>query len=366
MELFFYCTPQKLKELFIKIEETYPLIYRPFFGNPPLHIAEIDIPLQKPLNSCREFNDFGKGYATTPPFWIYTPDDISIESDMPMALIFSGPPVYLRDDNVLCEGSLYLSAENKAAMPRMLYKTVKHFFVQHFVKSGYCYIDPDVYSNRNQYLFLQCGYSSLHSSWCFDDSNKHDPIDIDTWYLQQGENMECYKSPKLGIEMFTSISDLTEILSELESKYVIKYVETVHRERTTYTLNVFRSAKTLKDTDNQNMNTHQIWVYDEVGRMYICLSIDSFYDNRKKIINVSRASEANNPFGDQLYMDFELAIKQNFFKLDMKHYDPFYLSPSIYNNRQNMILNLNDPRFRITDHDTIIPVWRKEWEQIQN
>ena len=138
MELFFYCTPQKLKELFIKIEETYPLIYRPFFGNPPLHIAEIDIPLQKPLNSCREFNDFGKGYATTPPFWIYTPDDISIESDMPMALIFSGPPVYLRDDNVLCEGSLYLSAENKAAMPRMLYKTVKHFFVQHFVKSGYC------------------------------------------------------------------------------------------------------------------------------------------------------------------------------------------------------------------------------------
>ena len=30
-----------------------------------------------------------------------------------------------------------------------------------------------------------------------------------------------------------------------------------------------------------------------------------------------------------------------------------------------MILNLNDPRFRITEHDKIIPVGRKEWEQMQ-
>lgn len=29
-----------------------------------------------------------------------------------------------------------------------------------------------------------------------------------------------------------------------------------------------------------------------------------------------------------------------------------------------MILNLQDPRFRITEHDKMIPVGRKEWEQI--
>ena len=100
--------------------------------------------------------------------------------------------------------------------------------------------------------------------------------------------------------------------------------------------------------------------------MFICLSIDDFYDSENKIINMSSAIGANNPFGDQLYFDFELLIKQNFYTLDEKHYGPFYLSPSIYSNRQNMVLDLNDPRFRILEHDKIIPVWRKEWEQIQN
>lgn len=81
---------------------------------------------------------------------------------------------------------------------------------------------------------------------------------------------------------------------------------------------------------------------------------------------MSSAIGSDNTFGDQLYIDFELAIKQNFCTLDEKHYGPFYLSPSIYSNRKNMVFNLNDPRFRITDYGKIISVWRKEWEQIQN
>lgn len=365
MEIFFYCTPQKLKDLFFEIEQIYSLIYQPFFGSVP-SIVEIDTPLRKPLSSYREFHNFGKAYSGTPCFWIYTPDDTSIETDTPLSLRFSGPPVYLEDDHVLCEGSLFLSAENKAVLPRTLYKNMKHFFAQHFVKSGYCYIDPDVYTNRNEYLFVQRDYNFLSPAWCFDDSNKHVPIDIDTWYLRKGKNKECHQSPKLKIEFFTSVSDLVQILSALEAKYKIKYIETIHRGRTIHTQNVFCSAKTLENMDGRPTGVRQIWVYAEVSRMFICLLIDDFYDTEKKIINMSSAIGANNPFGDQLYIDFESAIKQNFCILDEKHYGPFYLSPTIYSNRQNMVLNLNDPRFRITDHDKIIPVWRKEWEQIRN
>ncbi len=365
MEIFFYCTPQKLKELFSEIEQRYSLIYEPFFGRVP-GIAEIDIPLQKPFNSCREFHDFGKAYSGTQCFWIYTPDDTSIETDPPISLRFSGPPVDLKDDHVLCEGTLFLSTENKTVLSRTLYKNIKRFFVKHFVKSGYCYIDPDVYSNRHEYLFIQRDHGFLAPAWFFDDSNKHIPIDIDTWYLQQGKNQESYRSPKPKIEFFTSVSDLVRILSELELKYKIKYLETVHQGRTTHTLNVFYSAKELENTDGRSVGVRQIWVYDEVSRMFVCLSIDDFYNSEKKIINISSAIGAGNPFGDELYFDFESAIKQNFYTLDEKHYGPFYLSPSIYSNRQNMVLNLNDPRFRIIDDDKIVPVWRKEWEQIQN
>ena len=364
MEMFFYCTPHELKELFFEIEQRYSLIYQPFFGAIP-SIAGIDIPLRKPLNSFQEFHDFGKAYSGTPCFWIYTPDDTSIESNTPVSLRFSGPPVYFEDNHVLCEGSLLLSPENKDVLPRTLYKNIKHFFVQHFVKSGYCYIAPDVYSNRNEYLFVQRDHNYLSPAWCFDDSNKHVPIDMDAWYLRKGKNKECYQMPRQKIKFFTSISDLVNILSELESKHKIKYVETVHRGRTLQTQNIFYSAKALEDMDVQFMGVRQIWVYAEVSRMFICLSLDSFYDSKKKIINISSAIGVNNPFGDQLYIDFELAIKQNFCALDEKHYGPFYLSPSIYSNRQNMVLNLNDPRFRITNNDKIVPVWRKEWEQIQ-
>ncbi len=365
MEIFFYCKPQKLKELFSEIEQGASLIYEPFFGSPP-KIAEIDILLAKPFNSCREFYDFGKAYSGTQFFWIYTPDDTSVETNTPISLRFSGPPVYLKDDHVLCEGTLFLSAGNKAVLPRALYKNIKSFFVKRFVKSGYCYIDPDVYAHRNEYLFVQNDCNFPAPAWCFDDSDKHIPIDIDTWYLQQGKNQECYLSPRLKIKFFTSISDLVQILSELELKYKIKYVETIHQGRATHTQNVFYSAKALENTDGHTVSIRQIWVYDEVSRMFFCLSIDDFYDREKKIINMSSALGANNPFGDKLYFEFEEAIKENFYPLDEKHYGPFYLSPSIYSNRKNMILNLNDPRFRIVDDDKIVPVWRKEWEQIQN
>ena len=364
MEMFFYCTPYKLKELFFEMEQRYSLIYQPFFGRLP-SIEEIDLPLGKPLHSCREFHDFGKAYSGTPFFWIYTPDDTSVETDTPVSLRFSGPPVYLKDDHVLCEGSLFLSAENKAALPRTLYKNIKHFFMQHFVKSGYCYIEPDVYSNRNEYLFVQRDYNFLSPAWCFDGSDKHIPIDIDTWYVRQGKNMECYQSPKLKIVFFTPISDLVQILLELESKYKIKYVETIYQERTIHTQNVFYSAKALENKNGRSTGARQIWAYAESSRMFICLSIDDFYDSENKIINMSSATGANNPFGDQFYIDFALAIKQSFYRLDEKHYGPFYLSSSIYCNKREMILNLNDPRFRITEHDKIIPVGRKEWEQMQ-
>lgn len=153
MQIFFYCTPRDLQEIFAEIELIYSLVYEPRFGYVP-RIKEIDIPLRKPLYSYREFHEFGKACYDTPPFYVYAPEDESQRISSPSLLYFSGPPASLTDSHVLCEGSLFLEPENKEESSRTLYKNIRKIFTKRFIKSGYCFISPCVYANRREYLFI--------------------------------------------------------------------------------------------------------------------------------------------------------------------------------------------------------------------
>ena len=137
MELFFYCTPQSLKEMFGPLESTEPLIYQPSpFCAHPSRIAELDCQLYSPLFSLKEFYNFGRAYSGTPPILIWSPKDAANEKYLPISLRFSGPPVCMDDEHVLCEDPVFLSPENKEPAPRALYKKIRSCFTQYFVKSG--------------------------------------------------------------------------------------------------------------------------------------------------------------------------------------------------------------------------------------
>jgi len=179
MQIFFYCTPKDLQDIFSEIELLHSLVYEPRYGYAP-RIIEIDTLLRKPFYSYHEFYEFGKTFNDTPPFYIYTPTDESQHISPPNLLNFSGSPSSLTDDHILCEGSLFLEPENKEERPRTLYKNIRKIISKRFIKSGYCYISPCVYANRREYLFVQRDHNFLAPAWYFNDADQHTPIDIDS------------------------------------------------------------------------------------------------------------------------------------------------------------------------------------------
>lgn len=361
MQIFFYCTPYELKELFSEIELTYPIIYEPRFGYAP-RMNKIDTLLRQPLYSCQAFYQFGKGYRDTPPFYIYTNEEQSRNNYPPNLLYFSGTPASLIDTKVLCEGCLFLEPENKEDMPRTLYKYIKRLFVKRFIKSGYCFISPTVYAKRKEYLFIQRDYNFLAPAWCFDNTDQHSPIDIDTWYQANGKIREQYQTSNIEFDFFTTFEDLKQIFFKLSTEYNLKYIEAIHQVNGSYQETIFDTIDMVLNAAQNQKRT--IYVYDQLYRMLLYLEIDDTWKQNGKFSGVSKALAIQNVFGDKLYNDFVANVKECFQKIDETHYGPLYISPILYKHRGNMIFSFNDPYFRIDENDKAVHVWRKEWEEL--
>lgn len=358
--IFFYCTPNELKEIFSEVELTYPIVYEPRFGCVP-RMVEIDTLLRRPLDSCRDFYQFGKGYRDTPPFYIYTAEDKSRRTCPPNLLYFSGTPASLIDTKVLCEGCLFLEPENKEDAPRTLYKHIRRLFAKRFIKSGYCFISPAVYTNRGEYLFIQRDYNFLAPAWCFDHADQHSPIDIDAWYQEHGKMREQYQTPGLEFKFFAVLEDLEQLFIELAVQYNLKYIEVIRQENGSYQETVFDTMDMVLDAAPYQKRT--VYIYDQLHRMLLYPEIDHSWEQNGKIAGVSKALAIQNVFGDKLYQDFVAKVKEHFQKIDETHYGPLYISPILYAHRSGTIFSLHDPYFRIDENDKAVHVWSKEWEE---
>lgn len=363
MQLFFYCTPRDLQEIFTEIELTHPLVYEPRYGDAP-RIPEIDLPLRKPLCSCREFYEFGRACCDTPPFFIDSPEDESGLISHSNLLDFSGPPSSLLDSHVLCEGSLFLEPENRDEKPRTLYKSIRKIFTRRFVKSGYCFISPCVYAHRKEYLFIQRDHHFLAPAWYFDDTDQHTPIDIDSWYQMQGKRREQYEMPGREFLFFSAQEDLKGILSQLEEQYDLKYVEAVRLGKGSYRETVFDTAGAFMSADPYHSKRRNVYLYDQTYRMLVYLEIDPSWDRDRKIAAAGKALEIQNAFGAGLYHDFLANVKGQFQKIREPHYGPFYISPLLYTHRHDIVLSLSDPYFRVNENDEAVHIWRREWNEL--
>ncbi len=363
MQIFFYCTPQDLQEIFSEIELARPLVYEPRFEAPP-RIMEIDVPLCEPLSTCREFLEFGKAYDYTPPFYIYTPEDESRRVSLPILLNFSGSPSSLTDPRVLCEGSLFLDPENREEKPRVLYKTIRKVFSKRFVKSGYCFISPHIYANRKEYLFIQRDHNFLAPAWYFDNADQHTPIDIDAWYQAQGKRREQYAPPSGRILFFAVQEDLKTILLELEAAYDLKYVEVVRQGKGRYQETVFDTVDALMDAGPSHSGRRELYIYERAHRMLLYLGMDSSWNRNGRIASASEALALQNAFGRKLYQDFVEKVKTRFPEIKEPRYGPFYISPLLYPRRRTIVLSLHDPYFRVNEHDEAVHIWRREWNEL--
>lgn len=94
------------------------------------------------------------------------------------------------------------------------------------------------------------------------------------------------------------------------------------------------------------------------------MDVGGYWDTSDKIVDISKTFLGKNIFGTQLFEHFAEKLKTRFYRIEEEHYGPFYLSPAVYARRYDVILNLNDPRFRINQDGHAIHVWRKEWEEL--
>ncbi len=363
MQVSFYCTPRDLTEIFAEIELINPLVYEPRFGDAP-RITEIDTPLRKPLYSYREFYEFGKACYDTPPFYVYAPEDESRHISSPNLLSFSGPPVSLTDPHILCEGSLFLNPENREESARILYKNIRKVFAKRFIKSGYCFISPCVYVNRREYLFIQREHSFLAPAWCFDDTDQHAPIDIDSWYQMNGKRREQYEKPSRRFLFFSALEDLKAILLQLEKKYDLKYVEVVRQGKGGYQETVYGTVDAFMGTNSNDSKKRELYLYDQTHRMLLYLKIDISWNQNGRFAAASEAFELQNVFGGKLYHDFAAMAKEHFQEIKEPRYGPFYISPILYTSRSNIIFSFDDPYFRIDETGKAAHVWRKEWLEL--
>ena len=105
MQFFFYCEPDELKEVFEDIESQIDIVYHPRLLN-LTGVKEIDELINLPLNSYKDFYNFGQIYPLNEGFLLYCPSDPLIGTYLPTHFKFSGQPYSVADSRLICEGTL--------------------------------------------------------------------------------------------------------------------------------------------------------------------------------------------------------------------------------------------------------------------
>lgn len=350
MQLFFYCDPNELKEVFSEVERLTEIVYHPRLLN-LTWVKEIDGPINEPIESYKDFYNFGEIYPLNEGFLIYCPSDPMIGTYLPPHLKFSGPPYSVADSNLICEGSLYLIPENKNPSDRNIYKTVKRCISRYFKKVGYAYLSPAVYEKRHDVIFLQQNANTLASPWYMNQENQFKPIRINDYYEARGETLEQRRHHDWNIHFFAYEEDLVEICDELEAEYTFSYIP-CGKLQSQFAIQY--SIHDLVKVQNYGMIP---WVlYEQKYRLLLHLNICCPKSKDDRIIEASQSCCSPNPFGVVLYEEFLSKIKNRFHVVTTSNENKYYLSPRIFPLRHEVVLSLGDTKFKIEKNSELVEI----------
>lgn len=351
MQFFFYCNPDELKAVFAEVESQIDIVYHPRLLN-LTWVKEIDESINVPLNSYKDFYNFGQIYPLNEGFLIYCPGDPLIGTYLPPIFKFSGPPYSVADSRLICEGSIYL--ENKAPSYLNIYKTIRRCISKRFKKVGYAYLSPSVYERRHEVIFLQQNANALTSPWYMDNEDKLKPIRINDYYEAQGETLEERRHYDWNIHLFAQEDDFVEICGELEKEYSLKYIP----------CGKFRYQFTIHSSIYGVLNSEQYQIipwalYEETHRLLLHLKMHCPKENSEVIIESSQSCCSPNPFGVALYESFLSSVKERFHAVTAHDGETYYISPRIYPRRHEVTFrmqnhNTQDFDFRIDASDNVI------------
>ena len=352
MQFFFYCEPDELKEVFEDIESQIDIVYHPRLLN-LTGVKEIDELINLPLNSYKDFYNFGQIYPLNEGFLLYCPSDPLIGTYLPTHFKFSGQPYSVADSRLICEGTLYMLPENKNPLERNIYKSIRRCISKRFKKVGYAFLSPTVYERRHEVIFLQQNANTLASPWYMDDEDTLKPIRINDYYEAQGETLEQRRHHDWNIYFFAQKDDFVEICGELEKEYNLKY----------FPCGKFRYQFNIQSSIHDILNSEQYqnisWVlYEETHRLLLHLKMCCSKKINQSVVESSQSCCSPNPFGVALYEAFLSRVKERFYALTAPNGEIYYISPRIYPYRHKVTfrtLNYNAQNFdfRIDANDNL-------------
>ena len=347
MEFFFYCDPDELKEVFSEVESLIDIAYQ-LHRLHVMWVKVIDEFMSAPLNSYKDFHNFGQIYPGNNGFLIYCPHDPIINVNFPPYLKFSGPPYSVADSRLICEGTLYL--ENKNPSYLNIYRTIRRCITKRFKKVGYAYLSTSVYEKRHEVIFLQQSANALTSPWYMDSNNQLHPIRINDYYEAQGETLEQRRHHDWAIYFFAYEEDLVEICGELEVEYNCNYIPCGKLQ---YQFTIQHSIHDLVKIENYRSGPWAL--YEQSYRLLLHLKVSGPKDGEDRLIEACKSFCVPNPFGTALYESFLSKIKERFCAVTASDGTIYYLSPRILSHRHEVVLKVGDSGFRI-EGDNMVKV----------
>lgn len=365
MRFRFYCTPEELQAVFSAAEKLQPMEYS-WLDQNLSYLPTLDNLLREPLCSCRDIHNFGR-YSLWPHHLLVYPapgGDPERGCAFPIILDYSGPPGEITGGLALCEGSLVLESEYKFEKDQTLFRTLRSCFQRqfHFKKAGHGWLSPSVWEHRRDYLFFCGTFGMVAGPWRLDERDQVVPLNClvpeDKTLLEQ---LPRLPNDQRIFSFFAEKEDLLELFHQLSQKYdSLLYLE--HPASRTGPLNDPEQLLSLGPAWRQ---IKRLVLYDQDTRTFLNFaSLGGRWNGSNRIIDITQINHFQSLYGNTLYLSLAEAVKAQFHSIAEPHYGPFYLSPRLYLRRHELILNLNDPRFRIDGEDHSVHVWRKEWGEL--
>lgn len=352
MKFHFYCKPEELREVFLQVEQLQSLEYV-LQGLHHTWITNLDSLLLDSFSSCRDISSFGRSCWGTTALYLYPAGDYTRRT--PILLYYSGPPAQVTAPWMLCEGELFMLPENKYGPDQELFKTIRDCFKKRcgFRKAGLGWLSPSVHADRQNYLFGYGNPGSMTNPWQLDENDQ-------VVFPDQIPQLSEPDPEDLELSFFATRQDILDILHELERAYSICYFEYPRPGIASGPWDLAQLCAFGPD----RRQIKGIVVCDSDSRTFLHLIPGGYWDGTDRVVDLGKINHFQSVFGDKLYRAFASIVLERFSVIDEPHYGPFRFSPSLWPRRHELVLNLNDPRFRIDREDRPVHVWRKEWSEL--
>lgn len=351
----FFASPTDIRTLFQEIEQKLNICYIWGFSVPCIDVLNI-------FNSCNEIDCFG--YALDSTYWI----DIHFR-DTTLNFVQNDRGYYIPNERVqlhICNTATKALPDRALIMSELycppgaekrnknLFLTIKRAMQKKWQRIDGILYGSEVYQEREHLVFLG------DTIFSFSGAEQH-ITSLETWCASLApeiRNTPFFCPPPVPeIHFYASSCDMLALFRQLETQTSMRYwcgKESVRFERFDQLFSErFQDDRTPKAFHAIDMYTHNT----------IDVTLGGLRTDIKDVVvpGIITYMSGCPKYGGTLLRKLNKLFESLFGKTSIKHYGTYYIGPEIFENRDHIIFDNGDPRFRCVNNE-FVNVWRNEWE----